>query len=351
MVQAYSGCSVQASQAYGDLVSRTTDDAGEQAELLRAVPRRYYQTGMGRYLGGFDGFMLPDIIYGREWQNQPLLRCVAMPPDLCTFFVPSRPADAMRVDVRQVETGAIAYQPAGSDFDVHTCSGSGVVYFTVSQQALRQAAMTLDPELWESRIGEPLILKVADAGLVRKLVDGAIAAAPYWLAAGMEQSWAHELRQSSLSALLGAVGQACDARHPRNRAQQGLLHAGQLARRARDFIEGMLPRRVTVLDICGELGVSRRTLQDVFQRVLGMSPVSYLRMVRLHRARQDLRRPVLPSVSVGQVATRWGFLHPSQFSVDYQRLFGELPSYTLRKAYAGSPGAAYRPAPGAAARA
>ena len=31
------------------------------------------------------------------------------------------------------------------------------------------------------------------------------------------------------------------------------------------------------------------------------------------------------------VAARWGFWHLSQFAVDYKKLFGELPSRTLRR--------------------
>jgi AraC family ethanolamine operon transcriptional activator len=39
-------------------------------------------------------------------------------------------------------------------------------------------------------------------------------------------------------------------------------------------------------------------------------------------------------VRIGDVAARWGFWHFSQFSADYRRMFGELPSETLRGARA-----------------
>jgi AraC family ethanolamine operon transcriptional activator len=35
---------------------------------------------------------------------------------------------------------------------------------------------------------------------------------------------------------------------------------------------------------------------------------------------------------VQDVAARWGFWHLGQFSLDYKRQFGELPSATLRAA-------------------
>jgi AraC-like DNA-binding protein len=34
---------------------------------------------------------------------------------------------------------------------------------------------------------------------------------------------------------------------------------------------------------------------------------------------------------ISDVATRWGFFHPSRFARQYQERFGELPSDTIRR--------------------
>ena len=39
---------------------------------------------------------------------------------------------------------------------------------------------------------------------------------------------------------------------------------------------------------------------------------------------------IVASLVVGTFAARWGFQHMSQFSRDYRRFFGQLPSETLR---------------------
>lgn len=83
----------------------------------------------------------------------------------------------------------------------------------------------------------------------------------------------------------------------------------------------------TVTHLCLQLGVSRRTLQNAFQRVLDMSPLSYVKAVRLKQARQALKQ----ARSVTEAATSCGFWHFGHFSSDYQTLFGELPSDTLRR--------------------
>lgn len=87
---------------------------------------------------------------------------------------------------------------------------------------------------------------------------------------------------------------------------------------------------LTMLEICHRIGASPRKLNYCFQDVLGFSPAKYLRAVRLNNARRDLKTPDGPDIGVQDVAARWGFWHLGQFSLDYKRQFGELPSATLR---------------------
>jgi len=100
-----------------------------------------------------------------------------------------------------------------------------------------------------------------------------------------------------------------------------------VTKRARDIIHTQLDNPPTVLALCDQLGVSRRTLQNCFQTVLGVSPLSYLRAVRLNAARQALK--TAPSVT--EAATDLGFWHFGHFARDYQQMFGELPSQTFRR--------------------
>lgn len=74
---------------------------------------------------------------------------------------------------------------------------------------------------------------------------------------------------------------------------------------------------------------SRRTLQYSFQQVLGLKPVKLLRAMRLNGVRRDLRA-ACPRATVQDIAARWGFWHLGHFVADYEGMFGELPSATLR---------------------
>lgn len=77
-------------------------------------------------------------------------------------------------------------------------------------------------------------------------------------------------------------------------------------------------------------GVSVRSLYAGFQDFCGVSPMQYLRTVRLERVRAELLAgPVCGGVA--SVALRWGFTHMGRFSADYKAEFGESPSQTVRR--------------------
>jgi AraC-like DNA-binding protein len=88
--------------------------------------------------------------------------------------------------------------------------------------------------------------------------------------------------------------------------------------------------RLAITGLCEITRVSERTLQYAFREILGMSPITYLKRLRLHRARKDLRHSVDTGASVTEIAMRWGFWHLGEFSRDYKDCFSELPSETLK---------------------
>lgn len=90
--------------------------------------------------------------------------------------------------------------------------------------------------------------------------------------------------------------------------------------------------RYSAGDLAAIAGVAVRTLQDAFKSQLGMSPMEYLREVRLERAHADLLVADPASSTVDAVAHRWGFAHLGRFAADYGRRYGVPPSATLRSA-------------------
>jgi transcriptional regulator GlxA family with amidase domain len=77
--------------------------------------------------------------------------------------------------------------------------------------------------------------------------------------------------------------------------------------------------------------VSERTLENAFKEVMGLTPMSYLVRLRLHRVRQALQEGTHGTTTVSAEALNWGFWHFGEFSRAYKDCFGELPSDTLRR--------------------
>jgi len=62
-----------------------------------------------------------------------------------------------------------------------------------------------------------------------------------------------------------------------------------------------------------------------------MTPKSYLTGKRLYGAHRELWRSQPGKSSVSDIANHWGFWHLGQFAADYQKVFGALPSTTLKQ--------------------
>lgn len=109
------------------------------------------------------------------------------------------------------------------------------------------------------------------------------------------------------------------------------------ARRARDYIHEHLSAPITLADLVGVSGVPGRTLLKHFRDAHGVSPMRYVRELRMQRVRAELASGA--AARVADCALRWGFAHPGRFSIDYRRRFGESPSSTLARARTSWPAA------------
>jgi len=98
-------------------------------------------------------------------------------------------------------------------------------------------------------------------------------------------------------------------------------------RRALDFIHANLAQPLTLADVVAVSGVPGRTLLQHFRNCHGVSPMRYLRNLRLQRVRDELASGT--ATQVAACALRWGFAHPGRFAIEYRSRFGESPSVTL----------------------
>jgi transcriptional regulator GlxA family with amidase domain len=96
--------------------------------------------------------------------------------------------------------------------------------------------------------------------------------------------------------------------------------------RVLEEIEQTPDRGYTVADLARLSGMSARSLQYAFQERYQLTPMQYLRQVRLDRVHDDL---VEGTGTVADIASYWGFTNPSRFARAYRDRFRELPAATL----------------------
>lgn len=139
------------------------------------------------------------------------------------------------------------------------------------------------------------------------------------------------LREAILNLILEAVPHS----YGQQMSRQAHLPSPGHVKRAIDFMAANAARPLRLNDIAMASGTSVRSLQGGFMRFRGMSPMAYLRNIRLHGARAELLAGGA-GTSVSHIAYTWGFPHLSSFSTVYVRAFGERPSTTLRRATGGT---------------
>jgi AraC family ethanolamine operon transcriptional activator len=108
-------------------------------------------------------------------------------------------------------------------------------------------------------------------------------------------------------------------------------------RLAREYIHARLSEPLPLSDLCRHSGLKVRTLETGFQEITGLTPVAYIRSLRLNTVRRALHDVSARQRSISDIALDNGFWHLSQFATDYRKLFGETPTNTRRRSQSVKP--------------
>ena len=101
--------------------------------------------------------------------------------------------------------------------------------------------------------------------------------------------------------------------------------------RLEDLLAAHPGRPLYLSEICAATKASERTIRICCQEYLGMGPVRYLWLRRMHLARGALLLASEGSATVTSIAMAHGFWELGRFSVAYRDLFGETPLASLRR--------------------
>lgn len=307
----------------------STGDIDELASSVRGWDQRYDQLGPGRYCGNLTECWIDDLQLIHERSNRCLHQMGYAWSGARVFGIPMAQSGAARFGTQIIEADAPVTLGPGQELDYRTPSTLDVMSIVLSADTLSQLSLTLDGFDLESALGGSLCLASDTAGLMelRALLQSlsqVLKLTPELLAYPAVRKG---LRHTLLTSLLGAFSNQ-DNRHESN--QRTLQHK-LIVERAKQYIFETPQDPLTIAELCAMIGVSRRTLQTCFQKIMGTNPVHYLRAVRLNQVRRALRQSTVHELQVQDIACSWGFWHLSSFTADYKRMFGELPSQTLHR--------------------
>lgn len=283
-------------------------DADEQAAALRGWNQSYLQL----QAGGFRGRVRHLDLGGMRLFIEDLQASVLQTGCLAEGVL------ALGVPLRSPAPGLFCGQPCGAD-TLHVFSGRSGFEFRCAGDH-RMLGIELTPTESGLGFGDQAGLRRTPPDALRRLLLEV-----FELAQTRPQSLAEAaVRVRLCDALLDRISRLDDT--PPDADASPDNHWLWVSR-ARELIAADLQQPPTVAELCERLGTSRRSLQLAFQRVLGVSPLAYLRAARLGAARRSLKT----AASVTEAATQLGFWHFGHFAKDYQAMFGELPSQTQRR--------------------
>ena len=186
----------------------------------------------------------------------------------------------------------------------------------------RDFAIPVDPEVWHpaTDVGRDLF------ELGARIAEAAENAPEIF----NDSHWARYGAQVEYMDALLATIESCDPEETVDSDKKGRSYS-QIVTTCEDYTLNLDGRRPYMSELCAAANASERTLQNAFNDIMGMSPLTYLHRLRLHRARDELRKAKSGATTVTDVALNWGFWHFGEFSRAYRNCFGEVPSTTLKR--------------------
>lgn len=309
--------------------TQVSHDADEHAHNLSQWEQLYDQLTPGRFNGELTEVWLDGAQLFREYTSHRVRQSCVVWPDSFWFGLPCAAGAGSKLGARFIGDDMVALRPGARDFELLTPDDFHILGVVVNTDLLIQHALEVEHVDPRAVLQQRELLRIGSvakqrfAGFVERSLQ--VMAQPQTLQSSPAARRA--LQQALLEHLLQLLTTA--GVEPKPATMQ--IHRQRLVSQVRDHVLAHPEEMLTVPDLCRQFHVSRRTLQNCFFAVMGLSPAAYLRNLRLNAVRRELKNPTSVWRCVQDVAAAWGFWHLSQFAQDYRTLFGEKPSESLRQ--------------------
>jgi len=268
----------------------------------------------------------------REQINQRVVQHGVAPKGKMCFAVPITVSGSVRMQGREVDDNSLFFLHGGEEFMFHMPTGMELLSITFERELFEQAlAQTVCAKEVSLLLRQPVIRVSAQRFAVarrRLLALFSQALENEELDSTRDQEREGALEQAMLGELLQLmIDPACDKQQRISSSTHSFIV--EKCHRLATAEQSHVP---SVIELCQRLKISRRTVQNSFHSITEMTPLNYLRCLRLNGVRRTLMSTHASRLLIGDAAAQWGFYHLSHFAAQYHELFAELPSHTPRAA-------------------
>ena len=313
---------------------RKTIDVYEHACNITGWQQLYNQIFPGQFDGSVIEGWLEGIQFFKEYTNKTVQqKCMTWPGSIWIGIpVPSNPQMGM-IGNNPLTDDLVGIQIGGTEFGLNTPDDYTILGLVVDIQLLESYFETLlQRPLPLNTLSQQMTIQItrSEKQKLCQLIETALSIAHATPEILNNLITIKNLRYDlleSLDSLFRNIG-VNSSNLLLKKSQQNHI---KIVQKAHDFVidHAQNQDELNIVDLCEYLKTSRRTLQNAFHSVWSISPIAYLKAIKLNAVRRELRSPYSEFTTVQDAAMSWGFWHMGQFSADYQLLFKELPSQTL----------------------
>ncbi len=305
----------------------TTTDVFEQACSITAWQQLYDQLTPGSFQGSLLEVWLDGLQFFKETSSHALRRSCIVWPGSVWFGIPKPGNKDSFIHFFKVEQNSITSCSGGAEFELITPSDFKLMGLVVDENELVEYFDHFNVD-FHAIFNQDNCLKNVDqikkdtfCQLMNHTFSQVEQNSQELQSATRRQQHKEQILHSLVDLLASSTGQVS------TRNSQRVYR--QIISKARNYLIENRGRTIDIPELCDHLHTSRRTLQNAFQSILGVSPVHYIKAIRLNAVRRELLSQWSVFPVIQDAAASWGFSHMSQFAADYQRFFGERPSDTL----------------------
>lgn len=308
---------------------RAFGSAEEYLQTIRAAQVQAAVLEPGQFKGELARIDLNELWLQRGSENLARSLHIAIPKERSPiFFLADSHQSSTRLNGVEFKPGDLLFW--GKESEQYQRTDAAIRWGTMSLEPkkLTQAALALLGYEVSAPV-ETLVLRPSEKAMGRltalhQMVGALAKSAPQVVA---HAQVANAIEHAMIHAMLLAIDTG-----QKKELGLGLRNRRAILQGLEDFIAENVGRPLYLMDLCVALRTSERTLRRAFQEQLGISPNRYLWYRRMYLTNRALQLSSPAHTSVTLIAMEHGFWELGRFAAEYRRLFGEMPSTTLRKA-------------------